>query len=266
MAGVSLDGRGGLFNSNLPFMEAVGLGIVPGCTRVTALGHNPNIPTLGGAADVWEGGGDYPFLAAAATLEVLSTNAADTAAGTGARTVLVSGLNSAYNTISEVVTLNGTTPVNTVNQYLRVNVFTTTSAGSGEKNAGDITLRVSGGGAVQSIARAGFGFGRSCVYTVPAGFTLFIRSCVFTVLAADPKTTTGAEFGLFQRSNTGNRRIPLTFQILSTSPYRHEANTGIVLAQRTDFAIRVTTTGQINTNVTAAMEAVLVDNTFLVGM
>jgi hypothetical protein len=265
MAGVSRDGRGGLFNSGFPFYAAAGIGIVPGATRVTALGHNPNIATIGLTAEVWEGTTAFTFLAAASTLEVLSSSASDTAAGTGARTVLISGLNASYATITETVTLNGTTPVSTVNQYLRVNVFTTTTSGSGETNAGDITLRVVSGGAVQSIARAGYGFGRSCIYTVPAGFTLFIKSLVFTVLAADPKTNAGATFGVFQRSNVGNRRTPLEFQVLSTSPYRHEADLGIVLTQRTDFSIRATAQ-QINTNVTAAMEGLLIDNTFLVGI
>lgn len=265
MAGVSIIGRTGVFNSNIPFLVAVGLGLVPGCTRVTALGHNPSIGS-GAAADVWEGGGNFPFLAAAATLEVLSTSASDTAAGTGARTVLVSGLDASYNTITETVALNGVTPVATVNQYLRVNIFTVTTVGSGEANAGDITLRVSGGGSTQAIARAGFGFGRSAVYTVPAGFTLFIKSMVFTVLAANGASVNVAEFGIFQRSNTGNRRIPLTFQVSSTVPYRHEADVGVVFSQRTDVALRVTFAGQAATNVTAAFEGVLVDNTQLVGI
>lgn len=265
MAGVSLDGRGGFFNSGLDLPTAAGLGIVPGCTRAVLLGHNPNIGS-GAAADVWEGGGNYPFLAAAATLEVLSTSAADTAAGTGARTVLISGLNSAYNTISEVVTLNGVTPVSTVNQYLRVNVFTTTTSGSGEVNAGDITLRVSGGGATQCIARAGYGFGRSAVFTVPAGFTFFMSSAVFTVLAANGATVNVAAFAIFQRSSVGNRRTPIEFQVSSTVPYMHQAKEGIVFGEKTDVTLRVTTTGQANTNVTAAAAGLLFNNAQLVGI
>lgn len=259
MAGVSFGGRDGLFRSNPNFYMAAGLGLVPGCSRVTALGHNPNIGA-GAAADVWEGGGNFPFLAAASQLEVLSTSAADAAAGTGARTVLVSGLDATYNTISETVTLNGVTPVTTINSYLRVNVFTTTTAGSGEINAGDITLRVVGAGSTQCIARAGYGFGRSAVYTVPVGFTLFVKSMVFTVFAPNGASVNVATFGIFQRSNAGNRRIPLEFQVSSTTPYRHEADVGVVLTQRTDFVLRVTTTGQASTNVTAAMEGVLIDN------
>jgi hypothetical protein len=250
-------------NNLFDYGTAVGVGIIANQSRVTALGHNPNIPLAQAAADVWEGGGDYPFLTTASQLEVLSSSANDTAAGTGARTVLISGLSSTYAIISEVITLNGVTPVTTVNSYLRVNIFTTTSSGSGKVNAGDLTLRVISGGSTQSIARAGFGFGRNAIYTVPAGNTLFVQSIVFTISASDPKTTTGCEFAIKQISSTGNARIPLTFQILSTTPYRHEAKFGIVLTEKTDFIIRVTTTGQINSNVTAAMEGVLINNNLL---
>lgn len=247
----------------MDYLRAVGIGgLIPNQTRVTALGHNPNIGA-GAAADVWEGGGNFPFLASAQTLEVVSTSAVDTAAGTGTRTVLISGLDGNYVTISETVTLNGLTPVSTIRQYLRVNVFTTVTSGSDEVNGGDITLRVAGAGAVQSIARAGYGFGRSAIYTVPAGFTLFVKSMVFTIFSASGANTNIASFGIMQRSSVGNRRIPLEFQISSTTPYRHEADLGVILGQRTDFVLRVTTTGQANTNVTAAMEGILVNNNAL---
>lgn len=241
------------------YPTAVGLGLIPTQTRVTALGHNPSIGS-GAAADVWEGGGDYPFLAAASILEVVSASANDATAGTGARTVLVSGLDANYAPISETVLLNGVTPVVTLKSYLRVNVFTTVTSGSGHSNAGDITLRVTGGGTTQSIIRAGIGFGNNAVYTVPAGNTLFILSEVFTVFAPNGGTVNVATFGGRIISASGNSRIPLQFQVTSTVPYRHDAALGIVLAEKTDFTLRVTTTGQAATNVTAAMEAILVSN------
>lgn len=249
--------------TELTYAIGVGLGLIPAHQRVTALGHNPNIPLAGGAADVWEGGGDYPFLSAASQLEVVSTSANDAAAGTGARTVLVSGVDANYVPISETVTLNGLTPVTTIRNYLSVNTFTITSSGTGTINAGDLTLRVAGGGTIQSIARAGVGFGNSAVYTVPAGNTLFIISEVFTVLPSDPKTNAGATFGAQLISANGTKRIPLQFQVLSTAPYRHDIVLGIILTEKSRVTLRVTSSGQINTNVTAAFEAILVSNAAL---
>lgn len=245
------------------FLTMAGLGMIPGCVRVTALGHNPNIAVAGTAADVWEGGGDYPFLAAASQLEVLSASANDTAAGTGCRTVLVSGLDANYNPISETLTMNGVTPVPTVRSYLRVNVFTSVTSGSGHTNAGDITLRVVSGGTTQHIMRAGIGFANSAVFSVQAGNTLFILSEVFSVLAPDPKTNAGAFMGAQLISSTGNKRIPLVFEIISTQVYRHDAVLGIVLGEKSDVTLRCTNAQQINTNCSAAFEGLLVDNTYI---
>lgn len=233
------------------------MGAVPGYTRVALLGHNPNIPTSGTAADVWEGGGNYPLLAAASQLEILSSSAVDTAAGTGARTVLIQGLDANWLSISETVTLNGTTPVTTVNSYLRVNLLTTTSAGSGGQNAGDLTLRVVGGGTTQSIARAGYGFGRDAVYTVADNNTLFCGSFNFTVLTPN-NTIFSAVFGIQQVSGTGNKRIPIEFQVTSQVPYLHLTQFGLSFPARTTVILRVTSTGQNSTNVTAAAECMLI--------
>src|SRR6516164_9440776 len=89
--------------TEMPYYQGVGLGLINTQTRVTLLGHNPNIGA-GAAADVWVPGGNYNFLASAIQLELLSDNAADTVAGTGAITITVSGLDGNYNPISEVVT------------------------------------------------------------------------------------------------------------------------------------------------------------------
>lgn len=232
------------------------LGSVPGYTRVALLGHNPDIPTAS-AEDVWEGGGDYPLLAAASQLEIVSTSAADAAAGTGARTVLIQGLDANWLPISETLTLNGTTPVTTVNSYLRINLMTTVTAGSGGQNAGDLTLRVVGGGSTQSIARAGYGFGRQAVYTVADGTSLFCGSFNFTVFTPN-NTTFSAVFGIRQVSGTGNKRIPIEFQVTSTAPYLHLTQFGLSFSARTSVILRVTSTGQNGTNVTAAAECMLI--------
>lgn len=82
---------------------------------------------------------------------IVSANAADTAAGTGARTVKITYLTSAgVGPLTETLTLNGTVAVNTVATDIcfieKVEVVT---AGSGGVNAGIISLKaaVAGGGA-----------------------------------------------------------------------------------------------------------------------
>ena len=102
------------------FFAEVGFGAFTGYRRVAALGNNPDI-SVGVAEDVWSGGGDYPFLTVATSLELLSSNVNDTSAGTGAQTVRVDGLDANYVEISQTVTLNGTTPVVLVTPLFRIN-------------------------------------------------------------------------------------------------------------------------------------------------
>jgi hypothetical protein len=109
---------------------------------------------------VWPTGGLYSWPTTATTMEALSTSANDTAAGSGARTVKITGLDSSFSKIEETVSLNGTSAVATTSSFIRVNrcevitsgaYATTHETGTQE---GDITVRVSGGGAVQAVIEA----------------------------------------------------------------------------------------------------------------
>jgi hypothetical protein len=84
---------------------------------------------------------------------ISSSNAADTAAGTGARTVRIEYFDATgAGPFTEIVTLNGTTPVNTVatNICFIEHIYVIT-AGSSGSNTGIITLFVGTGGAGGAI-------------------------------------------------------------------------------------------------------------------
>lgn len=129
---------------------------------------------------IWSQGGLYTYPPSASVMTVSSSDANDTSAGTGARTVEVFGLDADYNEINEVVTLNGQTPVNTTKSYLRINRGVVRSAGSGGENAGviyagtgtvttgvpaNIYLTIDGQGDNQTLM---------CLWTVPANYTAFL--------------------------------------------------------------------------------------------
>lgn len=81
----------------------------------------------------------FTDLAAATLLKISSGSAADTnTSGTGARTVMVFGIDGNYNLQQETVALNGQTEVLTVNTYLAVFGLEVLSWGTGLKNAGII--------------------------------------------------------------------------------------------------------------------------------
>lgn len=134
---------------------------------------------------VWDGAdntnANVPALAS--QLKVSSSDANDTAAGTGARTVAVSGLDANYEQQSEVVTLAGQTPVTTSGTYIRCNRQLVETAGSGAANAGAISVYTGDATAgvpdtaaqIYSIITAGKNQTLQCNYTMPADRAGFLR-------------------------------------------------------------------------------------------
>jgi hypothetical protein len=127
-----------------------------------------------GTYDMWPLASVMVWPAAAATISVVSSSVNDTAAGTGARTLYIEGLDSNYLVISETITLNGATPVVTANSYLRVNYAYILTAGSGGVNAGNITGTLSANPIF--YIEANQGQAHQLQYTVPAGKSLLVMS------------------------------------------------------------------------------------------
>ena len=102
-----------------PFNLQVARGQIPWHQSVVVFGYNSDVDTS--VETVWPYGGLLQFPDTALQMKVSSDNANDTAAGTGARTVYVKGLNADHDVISEIVSLNGQTAVLTTNSYLHIN-------------------------------------------------------------------------------------------------------------------------------------------------
>lgn len=117
----------------------------------------------------------------AAKVDVISSSTADAAAGTGARKVLVVGLDGSYVFQTEEITMNGQTAVVSAKDWLRVFAVEVSVCGTGLVNAGDIYIYKTGtggtitGGVPGTLTSAwvkvlaGYGYGSSGMYTVPAG-------------------------------------------------------------------------------------------------
>jgi hypothetical protein len=110
---------------------------------------------------------------AASVLSLVSDSTADVAtSGTGGWTVTIEGLDVNYVEISETLSLNGTTPVAGSLSFFRVNRAFVITAGSGEVNAGNLSVSISG--AVQGYVEATEGQSHQVLYTVPANHTLLV--------------------------------------------------------------------------------------------
>ena len=94
--------------------------------------------------DLWGPGGFQPTEQPAGVVSMVSSSANDTAAGTGARTVLLRGVDADYFEVSETVTLNGTTPVASTTQMIWVNDAHVTSTGTLQRSAGTIDISIGG--------------------------------------------------------------------------------------------------------------------------
>jgi len=118
-------------------------------------------------------------------MKVSSSSADDTAAGTGARTVYVAGLDANHNEIEEIVTLNGQTAVLTTQSFLHINNAYVATAGSGLSAAGDIYFGdgvVTAGvpATVYDLIKFDYNQRITGSYTVPAGYTAYLAQGLFS--------------------------------------------------------------------------------------
>lgn len=180
--------RGGAYE---PFELQVSRGQIQGHRNVTVFGFNPDVDQT--QVSVWPLQSLITFPSSAIQMKVSSTSANDTSAGTGARTVVVQGLDANYNEISETVTLNGQTAVTTTASFLRINYAYVATAGSANSAAGDIyigTGTVTSGvpATVYDIIKLDYNTTITGSYTVPAGYTAYLSQGLFSTGQASGST------------------------------------------------------------------------------
>lgn len=166
---------GGSTVDDIPFYLAVQQGKVPGYSMVNKFGYNPSIGNIS-YETIWETGNNYPWQSSAVTVDVVSDNANDDVAGTGARTLRIQGLDSSFALAEETVDMDGTTTVTTTQTFLRVFRMSVETAGTSGNNEGNITATYTGGSDVAATITSGNGQTLMCLYTIPAGYTGYLLS------------------------------------------------------------------------------------------
>lgn len=166
-----------------PFNLQVARGQIAQHQSVVVFGYNSDVDTS--IETVWPYGGLLTFPSAALQMKVSSDSANDTAAGTGARTVYIEGLDANHAVISETVTLNGQTAVLTTQSFLHVNNCYVATAGSGNSAAGSIyigTGTVTAGvpATVYDVILFDYNARITGSYTVPAGYTAYLEQGLFS--------------------------------------------------------------------------------------
>jgi len=184
--------------------------------------------------------GTNPFPLAAESWEIVSINAADTSAGTGARTVTLITMDANYVIQAPTsVTLNGGTATISGTHFRIIAAFVTT-AGSGRVNAGDLTIRVAGGGTNRAVMMADVGTAQIGALTVPAGKTarlqyfsimtpkgndVLIRSRISNATVTDGAEISGGNLSVYQQINSTDVLAPLG--LVEFTDFRLQAKSAI---------------------------------------
>jgi hypothetical protein len=212
---------------------------------------------------IWQQGGLYSYPPSATTMTVSSSNANDTSAGTGARTVQIVGLDGDYNEISETIILNGQTAVTTTNSFLRVNRGIVLTAGSGGVNAGIIYV---GTGTVTSGVPAniyttinGDGTNQSLqsFWTVPANYNAYIYQT--NISTGNTSNTPAVLKTLLVARPYGGVFNTKEIIVLTDGNHLQNYSFPITLTEKTDIEFRAeSSSGSVNFNVSASMNILYV--------
>lgn len=246
---------------NLDTETSIASGKFSGYSIVNKVGRNPDIDTATVPEDIWGGDGVYTGFPDTdlETIEILSDSVNDTAAGTGARSVNITGLDTNYNVISETVILNGTTPVETIQQFRRAHTMRTVTAGSGGVNAGTITARHSTTEAnIFVVMQPGINQTNSSGYTVPAGYTAYMRKLYGAIRGN--ASGTSVDGGLWTRTFGEVFRQRRPFNVSSGAPWIDNIFGGLVFTEKSDLIIRVTQCSANNTEIVSGYDLILVQN------
>ena len=165
-----------------------------------------------GWEDINSQGADYTWLESGVYLGVSSSDAADTSAGLGVQQVELHGLSTTGEDQDEVITMDGTTEVQSSLIYRRVNKLHSENVGTyGGSHKGDVTLRVDSGGAktgsilalmigiegsVDTSVQYGLGEAGAGHYSIPLGKVAYLIGGEVYVNTTGVKT---ADIVLYER-------------------------------------------------------------------
>ena len=219
---------------------AVAAGHFEDAQAVNIFGVNPVVGTT--YETLWDYGGLYAYPSSAASLSAVSSSASDTMA------VLISGLDGSYWPISEVVTLDGTTPVSTAKSFLRVNSAVILAG----ENVGNITI--TSGVTVVGYISIGKGLTQACNFTVPVGHSLYLTRIDLTSGTVNPNKY--ITYRNVTKTHTG-RCLRVAEATWQTDEQSFDRQVPFKIGEKTDFQFEAKSSSGDNI-VSIFVEAILV--------
>lgn len=189
----------GTFFCTRPIGMDVAMGTIPGFVGLNIFGRALDCDN-GIKTDIWDGADGATSTdiwvppTTARKHDIVSADAADASAGTGLRTISISGL-TAWDAAesTETITMNGTTPVASVASYVIVQEMHGVTFGSGGINAGIIKATAQTDSTVTAAIQAGEGHTLQTMCAVPNIQDLYLRNIHISILAG---SGSGAEADL----------------------------------------------------------------------
>jgi len=166
-----------------------------------------------------------------------SAPATDIPASTGAWTVLVYGLDGGYRRITETVTLENPGPVTTIQSFLRVCEVYIVTAGTGGKNAGNISVNDNANVVTLGYIPIGENRSHMALCTVPRGHRFIMLARQGGELAAKV-----SHILFYIRPFGGVWELHRDIMVKDSHFYVRMAMSW-VLSERTDLEVRATATG-----------------------
>jgi hypothetical protein len=235
-----------------PFDLQVARGQITGHSTVNIYGFQVSVTTTN--IPIWEVAGAYTYPASAATMKLASSvNTGQDLSGT---TITIQGLDANYLPISETLALTGTTAVDTVKSYLRINSM----AVSAGVPTGTITLKNAAGSATYAQINPSIGRSQMAIYTVPAGYTFYL-SRIDAYTSANGSSDDWVQYRNVNTTSSGV--TTLTQQAPFTNTYHAQRVMPRPFTEKTDIQLQAKTSANTYA-VSIAGEGYLVKN-FITG-
>lgn len=242
----------------------VPLGLQSNCTAVDKFGRNADVDTGTDPEDIWNGGGLYSWPDSAQILEVASDSITDDSSSlsTGAYTIRIHGLDSAFLAITEDVVMDGDTTVETTQAFRRVRHAEVLAAGGSHRNNGAITVTYQDDATAAAVIAAGQGQSLMAIYTVPAGKYAIMPGVYGSI---NGPAGANANLALYERPNANLatsawllRRIA-GLDMDGAGAFRQSWEPYRLIQPRTDIRLTVDVVSADNGDISAGFGLVLVD-------
>lgn len=168
-------------------------------------GYNDDIDV--GTEVIASWGGTFTPLTTAGTLLISSSSANDTSGGTGCNSIVIFGIDADRNEQIEVVTMNGTSTVNTVSTWLGINRVAMFLCGTGQSNDGAIAILSSVGGATMALMPVNGGVTQQCIFFVPTNHNFIMEWLMINVLNKGKNAELTVKMWVYSAVSNGKQEV-----------------------------------------------------------